>query len=190
MHDLIKTGALYLLPSPKHISQEGNPTGIQQHLPAAACSSLGRISHQMCFHPIPGSLCKSISAFWRGGKRRSVRLTRTEEEQQPVRLKDKTQPFPLKPGDQAQNQNLQQVSHAYTYRGTTWCVNRAGVLTNQPPPPTDWSFRVEVWAPTEFCGSCEMEWDQGFSPSSQDAHDSHGSAREKKKKAMVHHFRA
>lgn len=139
----------------------------------------------MCSHPIPGSLCKSISAFWRGGKRRSVRLTRTEEEQQPVRLKDKTQPFPLKPGDQAQNQNLQQVSHAYTYKGTTWCVNRAGVLTNQPPPPTDWSFRVEVWAPTEFCGSCEMEWAQGFSPSSQDAHDSHGSAREKKKQWYI-----
>lgn len=121
-HNFIKFGALYLLPFPQHRPQEGNPTGVQQHLHAAACSSLGRISHQMCSHPTPGSLCESISAFWRGGKRCSVRLTHTEE-QQPVRLKDKTQPFPLKLMIKLKTK-LQQVSHAYTYRSKTWCVNR------------------------------------------------------------------
>lgn len=62
------------------------------HLPAGACSSLARISHRMCSHPIPGSRCGSISASWGGGKvLRGLPQgahPHRQEEQQPVRLDD------------------------------------------------------------------------------------------------------
>lgn len=53
--------------APLHRYGEGSvQPGLQQHLPAGACSSLGRISHRTCSHPKPGFHCGNTFASCQG----------------------------------------------------------------------------------------------------------------------------